>query len=71
MYRKKDCERYTDSAKIGTKYHFSKSRRIDHNGISLYKFPESRNRNYRREYRIKMGLPIRPVGWPNKKKESV
>lgn len=45
---KQDCERYTDRLPVLRK--FSKSKRIQYEGTSLYQYPESYRRNYRNEY---------------------
>ena len=48
LHTKYSCERYTDRIPVLRK--FSKSKRIEHEGKSLYQYPESYRRNYRKEY---------------------
>jgi len=48
ILQKKDCDRFTDSAWV-LNSRKSKAVRIEHNGKTLYKFPESFRRNYKRK----------------------
>jgi len=48
LHTKYSCDRYTDRIPVLKK--FSKSKRIEYQGKSLYQYPESYKRNYRSEY---------------------